>query len=62
MTQPMKKTHDSDTQMTEAKGSQGQPRLHSKTCLKHNIEEEKKACQVLVIQIWKSSGDYKNYQ
>lgn len=51
MTQPMKKTHDSDTQVTEAKGSQGQPRLHSKTCLKTNIEEEKKACQVLVIQI-----------
>lgn len=49
MTQPMKKTHGSDTQMTEAKGSQGQPRLHSKTCLKNNIEEEKKACQVLVI-------------
>lgn len=49
MTQPMKKTRDCDTQVTEAKGSQGQPRLPSKTCLKNNIEEEKKACQVLVI-------------
>lgn len=49
MTQPMKETHDSDTQVTEAKGSQDQPRLHSKMCLKNNIEEEKKACQVLVI-------------